>query len=56
MNYEIKKWNKKFIGEGVKYDEWDGGYLWGYYKKESHQIIAQSEASKQTKTSKSNHL
>jgi hypothetical protein len=30
----------KFIGT-AKYDEWGGGYIWGYDKKDDTQMIAQ---------------
>ena len=32
---------KKFIGKSVKYDEWGGGYIWGYSDKDGVEMIAQ---------------
>lgn len=31
---------KQFIGT-AKYDEWGGGYIWGYDKKEGAQMVGQ---------------
>lgn len=33
---------KKFIGH-AKYDEWGGGYIWGYDKKDGNNMLAQIE-------------
>jgi hypothetical protein len=45
MKYTEMKYTeeiKNFIGH-AKYDEWGGGYIWGYDKKEVNNMLAQIE-------------